>query len=128
MTGVRLLLAVGVAGFFGAVARFVLGGWVQRALPAAFPYGTLAVNVLGSMLLAALFELSTQRAVLNPELRLVVGVGFLGAFTTFSTFSLETMNLFREGSYALAGLNVAANLGMCLVAVWLGIVVVRLMG
>jgi CrcB protein len=123
----RLLIAVGCAGFFGAVARFLVGGWVQRALPAAFPYGTLAVNVLGSMLLGALFELGTARAALAPEVRLVVGVGFLGAFTTFSTFSLETMNLIREGSYALAGLNVAANLAMCLVAVWLGIVMARLL-
>jgi fluoride exporter len=127
MTDLRLLFAVGVAGFFGAVARFAVGGWVQRVAPTSFPYGTLAVNALGSLLLAAVFTLATERAALSPELRVVVGVGFLGAFTTFSTFSLETMNLFREGSYALAGANVAANLGLCLGAVWLGIVLVRLL-
>jgi CrcB protein len=65
---------------------------------------------------------------LGPELRLVLGVGFLGAFTTFSTFSLETLNLLREGSLLLAGANVAGNLLLCLTAVWLGVALVRLMG
>jgi len=128
MTGIRLLFAVGLAGFAGAVARFLVGGWVHRVAPASFPYGTLTVNALGSMLLGAVFALATERAALSPEMRIVIGVGFLGAFTTFSTFSLETMNLFREGSYALAGANVAANLVFCLGAVWLGVVLVRLLG
>lgn len=124
----RLILAVGMGGFVGAVARYLVGGWVQRLLPAAFPYGTLAVNLLGSLALGAVFELGTARGALAPELRLVLGVGVMGAFTTFSTFSLETFNLLREGSLMLAGVNVAANLVLCLAAVWLGIVLVRLMG
>jgi CrcB protein len=124
---VRLILAIGFAGFAGAVARYVVGGWVYRWLPATFPYGTLAVNMLGSMLLGAVMELGAVRTALDPNLRLVLGVGFLGAFTTFSTFSLETMNLLREGSYLMAGVNVAANLVLCLTAVWLGITLVRLL-
>jgi len=128
MTGFRLLIAVGFAGFFGAVLRYLVGGWVHRLLPATFPYGTLTVNALGSLMLGALFQLAVERTALAPELRVVIGVGFLGAFTTFSTFSLETMNLLREGSYTLAGLNVATNLVLCLVAVWLGIAAVRLFG
>jgi len=128
MTGLRLLLFVGLAGFAGAVSRYLVGGWVHRFVPATFPYGTLTVNVLGSLLLGAVFELATVRTGLAPEVRLIVGVGFLGAFTTFSSFSLETMNLMREGSYALAGLNVGSNVVLCLVAVWLGIVLVRLLG
>jgi CrcB protein len=123
----RLILAIGFAGFAGAVARYVVGGWVYRWLPATFPYGTLAVNLLGSMLLGAVMELGAARTALDPNLRLVLGVGFLGAFTTFSTFSLETMNLLREGSYLMAGVNVAANLVLCLTAVWLGITLVRLL-
>lgn len=124
----RLILAVGFAGFAGAVARFVVSGWVHRLLPGPFPYGTLAVNVVGSLLLGAVMELGTVRAALDPQLRLVLGVGFLGAFTTFSSFSLETLNLLREGSYLLAGANAVANLALCLVGVWLGVSLVRLIG
>jgi CrcB protein len=127
VNGPRLLFGIGLAGFAGAVARYVVGGWVHRVVPASFPYGTLTVNALGSLLLGALFALATERAALSAEVRLVIGVGFLGAFTTFSTFSLETMNLVREGSYALAGANVAMNLGLCLGAVYAGIVLVRLL-
>jgi CrcB protein len=123
-----MILALGLAGFAGAVARFLVTGWVHRLLPAAFPFGTLAVNVAGSLLLGAVFELGTARGALSPELRLVLGVGFLGAFTTFSSFSLETLNLVREGSVALAGANAAANLVLCLIAVWMGVVLVRLVG
>jgi CrcB protein len=86
------------------------------------------VNVVGSLLLGAVFELGTTRAALVPELRMALGVGFLGAFTTFSSFSLETMNLMREGSHLLAGLNVATNVVLCLAAVWAGLVLVRLFG
>lgn len=124
----RMILAIGAAGFAGAVARYLVGGWVYRVLPAAFPYGTLAVNVAGSLLLGILFELTTTRASLDPAVRTVVGIGFLGAFTTFSTFSLETVNLLREGSLGLAGLNVALNLVLCLGAAWLGIAAVRAFG
>lgn len=122
----RMILAVGLAGFCGAVARFLVSGWVHRLVPAAFPSGTLVVNAAGSLMLGALFELATARAALDPQLRLVLGVGFLGSFTTFSSFSLETMNLIREGSHALAGANVVLNVVLCLAAVWIGIVLVRL--
>jgi len=123
-----MILAVGFGGFVGAVARYLVGGWVQRLLPVSFPYGTLAVNVIGSLLLGAVFELGTARGALSPELRMMLGVGFLGAFTTFSTFSLETLNLLREGSLFLAGANAAVNVLLCLAAVWVGVVLVRVAG
>lgn len=122
----RLMLAMGLAGALGAISRYLAGGWVARMLPAAFPFGTLLVNVTGSLFLGIVFELGTSRAMINPELRTALGVGFLGAFTTFSTFSLETVNLLREGSYLLAGTNVMSNMALCLFAAWLGIVLVRL--
>lgn len=122
----RMILAVGCAGFFGAIARYLLSGWVYRALPMSFPAGTLLVNVTGSLLLGAVFELSTTRAVLSPEMRTVIGVGFLGALTTFSTFSLETVTLLREGSLMLAAANILFNVVLCIAAVWVGISVVRL--
>lgn len=124
----RVLLAVGVAGFLGAVSRYLIGGWVYRVLPAAFPYGTLTVNVAGSLLLGAVFELGTTRAVLDPTLRIALASGFLGAFTTFSTFSLETVNLLREGSMVLALLNVVGNVVLCLTAAWAGMALGRLAG
>ena len=122
----RMILAVGCAGFFGAIARYLLSGWVYRALPMSFPAGTLLVNVTGSLLLGAVFELSTTRAVLSPEMRTVIGVGFLGALTTFSTFSLETVTLLKEGSLMLAAANILFNVVLCIAAVWVGISVVRL--
>ncbi|MBI5137051.1 MAG: fluoride efflux transporter CrcB [Nitrospirae bacterium] len=123
----RLVLAVGLAGFFGAVARYLLGGWVYRLLPGTFPFGTLFVNVLGSLLLGVVFQLGTERAALSPELRVALATGFLGAFTTFSTFSLETVNLLREGSLLMALANVGGNVLLCLGAAWLGLGLVRLL-
>ena len=123
----RLMLAVGLAGFFGAITRYLVGGWVYRLLPGTFPFGTLTVNVLGSLLLGAVFQLGTERAVLSPELRIALGTGFLGAFTTFSSFSLETVNLLREGSLMLAVANVGGNVLLCLGAVMLGMALVRLL-
>ena len=122
----RMILAVGCAGFFGAIARYLLSGWVYRALPMSFPAGTLLVNVTGSLLLGAVFELSTTRAALSPEMRTIIGVGFLGALTTFSTFSLETVTLLKEGSLMLAAANILFNVVLCIAAVWVGISVVRL--
>jgi len=123
----RLILLVGVAGFLGAISRYLVGGWVYRLLPGTFPFGTLAVNVIGSMLLGAVFQLGTERAVLSPEMRIAIGTGFLGAFTTFSSFSLETTNLLKEGSLLLATLNVGGNLLLCLGAVMLGMALVRIL-
>lgn len=122
----KLILAVGGAGFLGAVARYLATGWAHRLLPATFPYGTLLVNVVGSLLLGAVFALGTERAVLDPLTRTAIAVGFLGSFTTFSTFSVETLNLLREGSLALAGANVVANVVVCLGAAWLGLILVRM--
>ena len=123
----RLLFAIGVAGFFGAISRYLVGGWVYRLTPGAFPYGTLCVNVLGSLLLGIVFQLGTDRAVLSPELRVALATGFMGAFTTFSTFSLETVNLLREGSLVLALANIGGNVLLCVVAAWLGMGLVRLL-
>lgn len=122
----RMILAIGCAGFLGAITRYLLSGWVHRALSLSFPAGTLLVNVTGSLILGAVFELSTTRAVLSPEMRTVIGVGFLGALTTFSSFSLETVTLLREGSLILSAANILSNVVLCIAAVWIGISIVRL--
>ncbi|MDH4229753.1 MAG: fluoride efflux transporter CrcB [Nitrospirota bacterium] len=122
----RVILAIGLAGFVGAVSRYLIGMWALRALPAGFPYGTLLVNVTGSLLLGAVFELGALRAGFDPTLRVALATGFLGAFTTFSTFSLETWALLRDGNLMLALANTAGNVVLCVAAAGLGIAVARL--
>ncbi len=92
----KQLLFVGFGGFLGAILRFLVSGWVQRMFSSSFPYGTLAVNGLGSLLLGFLMGLS-EGNIVSPQVRLLVGIGLLGAFTTFSTFSYETLMLLRGG-------------------------------
>ena len=111
----RSVLAVGAGGFLGAIARYLLGLWVDARLGSHFPYATLAINVSGSFalgLLAGALEFSS----LPPELRLALGVGFLGAYTTFSTFTYETVTLVENGAPGLALAYVAASLLVGLLA------------
>ncbi len=112
------LLFVGLGGFFGAVARFLISGWVQRLLSFTFPLGTLTVNVLGSFLIGFLFLLFED--FVSPNLKAALITGFLGALTTFSTFSYETTNLIMEGAFLRALLNVLLNVLLCLTATYLG--------
>ena len=114
------LLAIGLAGFAGALARYLLGGWVSNAHPTAFPLGTLVINTSGAFLLGLAATVGLDRALVNPSLRVVITVGFLGAYTTFSTFSLETMSLAESGSWGLAGLNLLLSVLLGLFAVWAG--------
>ncbi len=112
------LIWIGAGGFLGAITRFLISGAVQKHFPAPFPVGTLAVNVLGSFLigfLALLFE-----EMIAPQYKAMVITGFLGALTTFSTFSYETSMLIVEGAYGRALLNVLLNVILCLSATFLG--------
>jgi fluoride exporter len=118
---VTKILLVGVGGFLGSVARYLLGGYAQQLSGgASFPYGTLAVNVLGCFVIGFLAELAEARGVFSPESRALVFVGLLGGFTTFSAFGNETVNLLRDGQTPLALANVAAHIVIGLGAVWLG--------
>lgn len=113
-------LAVALAGALGALARIGLASWTQTLIRGAFPSGTLAVNILGSFaigLVAAAFE---NRIPASSELRLVVFGGFLGAFTTFSAFSYESLELWQAGWQARAAAYVLASMTASLAAVWLG--------
>ena len=121
----RTLLFIGVAGFLGAVLRYGVGGFIYKYAGTTLPYGTLVVNVVGSLLLGFLMEFTLRSALIPGELRMAIGIGFLGALTTFSTFSYETFRYIEEGSAFLATVNIASNLLLCLFAVWLGIVVAR---
>lgn len=118
---VRDLLYIGVGGFFGAILRFGLSGAVHATLGSfQFPSGTLAVNLVGSFTVTALGFMAESLGVFGPGARSFLLIGLLGSFTTFSTFSLETLTLVYDGEIGLAAANVAASVGSCLVAAWLG--------
>ena len=118
-------LAIAVAGAFGALARYGLDGWISRRAPTSFPWGTFAINVTGSFLLGLAFVLMTERFRPDPWLRSAVTIGFLGAYTTFSTFSLETYRLIEDGAYGLAFANVVGSVAAGLTAVSAGVVLGR---
>ena len=120
------LLLVGLGGFGGAVLRWLVDGWVSERNPSAFPLGTFVVNLTGSFVLGVLFAWVLERDVLPPDVRLPLMVGFLGAYTTFSTFMLESWRLIEEGAYGLAAANLVGSVALGLVAVVAGLAVGRL--
>ena len=122
------LFAVAMGGAFGAVIRFLISNGLHVWLGRGFPYGTLVVNVVGSFLLGLLSQaLSLHKMAFTIEYRAAILVGFIGALTTFSTFSLETCYLFQQGQINKAFLNIAINLLLCLFAVWLGLHISKLL-
>jgi CrcB protein len=122
---VRQFLLVALFGAMGAVARYGSGLALTHWLGERFAFATLAVNVLGCFLLAVLAHVGSVTELISPELRVALAVGFLGAFTTFSTFGYETMKFAEDGVWHLALGNVAANLLLGLAAVWGGFAVAR---
>ena len=118
-------LAVALGGALGAVSRFWVISAVSALAPHRFPWGTLVVNVLGSFVIGALYVLMTERLELNEQWRAVLVVGFLGAFTTFSTFSLDALLLLQDGHALQAGLYVLSSVLLCLLCAWGGIALMR---
>jgi CrcB protein len=114
------ILFVGVGGFLGSIARYLLVGLVQSPTAGTFPFGTLAVNVAGCTLIGGLSALIEARPFLTGDGRAFLVIGVLGGFTTFSTFGNETVNLLRHAGPALAGANVLANVALALGGVWVG--------
>ena len=119
------ILAIAAGGSIGAVMRFLVSTGIYSWLGRGFPYGTLVVNVLGSLLMGLLYELFLQRLSISPEVRAILLVGFLGAFTTFSTFSIETINLIEQGYLIKAITNVFASVILCVLAAWCGLQIAR---
>lgn len=120
------LIAVALGGAFGAVLRFLISNGVYQWLGKSFPYGTLAVNVIGSFLMGLLVEaLVLQRVAISLEYRAAILVGLFGSLTTFSTFSLETLYLLEQGSLSKAALNIIISLVACIFAVWVGLLTGR---
>ena len=119
------LLAIAGGGALGAVLRFVVSSSVYRLLGRDFPYGTLVVNALGSLLMGLLYVLLVERMAVSTEWRSALLVGLLGAFTTFSTFSFETLALFNAGAPIKALVNIMVSVMLCLLATWLGMTLGR---
>ena len=117
----RNLIIVGAGGFCGAILRYLISGGVQRwSQSVNFPYGTLAVNLIGCLVIGMLTRLDEVRSILSPEMRFLIMIGLLGAFTTYSTFSNEAMNLINDRRIHLALLYVGAHVVLGLGAVLLG--------
>ncbi|HET6514785.1 MAG TPA: fluoride efflux transporter CrcB [Thermodesulfovibrionales bacterium] len=118
-------LIIGIGGFLGAIARFALASYVGERWGRSFPLGTFVINVSGSFLIGLLMALFTERFMVNPQWRLLLVVGFLGAYTTFSTFEFETGNLLKDGEIMLATLNIVLSVMLGFVALKLGQVLAK---
>lgn len=111
---------IGLGGAAGTLARHGLSVWCQQRFGTAFPHGTLAVNVIGSFLLGAIMQAAMTTDLISPTLRLALGTGLMGGFTTYSSFNYETLKLLQDDAWALGALNVVATLLGCLFAGLLG--------
>ncbi|KKN37518.1 hypothetical protein LCGC14_0762640 [marine sediment metagenome] len=119
------LLTIAGGGALGAVLRFGISSYVYSLLGRDFPYGTIAVNMIGSLLMGLLFVLFVERGLVSAEWRSAIIIGFLGAFTTFSTFSIETLMLVESGELTRAAMNVVLSVTLCLFATWFGLIIGR---
>jgi len=123
-------LAVAIGGAFGAVSRYWMISFVESLAAFEpgqfrFPWGTLAVNVLGSLLIGVLFVLISEKALISAEWRAILVVGYIGAFTTFSTFSLDALMLIQHGQVLQAVAYIISSVVVCILFAWLGIIAMR---
>jgi CrcB protein len=119
---------VGLGGFLGSIARFWLGGYISDRMGARFPYGTFVINISGSFLIGLVVTLLAERTHWSANWRYLIPIGFIGAYTTFSTFEFETFQSFRDGEILIAFLNVVLSVTIGFIAVWLGMVTGRTLG
>jgi CrcB protein len=115
------ILSIAIAGSIGALSRYWVSGWLHSVLGLAFPYGTLAVNIIGSFLIGLVMQISTTSTIISQSWRIPITIGFLGALTTFSTFSFETIRLAQSGAFIVAALNILLHVSLSLIAALLGL-------
>ncbi|PLX66101.1 MAG: fluoride efflux transporter CrcB [Denitrovibrio sp.] len=120
------ILLIGMGGFLGAVSRYYVSKGSAVLLGNKIPYGTLMVNIIGSFLLGLIFTLSVEKLAISENMRFFIAVGFLGAFTTFSTFSVESLYLIEDGAYTSAIIYIMGNLVLSLSAAFIGILIARM--
>lgn len=118
-------LLIGVFGAAGAMSRYAVDGWVSDATHGQFPWGTMAINIAGAFLLGILVALTTERFLPHPDWRNALGIGFLGSFTTFSTYAYETVKLTEDGAIGLAFANALGMVALGLVAAFAGLAIGR---
>ena len=116
---------IAIGGAVGAVMRYATSLGVYSVMGRSFPYGTLFVNVAGSLAMGVLSILMLERYDVEPEWRAAILVGLLGSYTTFSTFSIETLNLLEQGDVLRASVNILSSIVICIAAVWLGVLIGR---
>jgi fluoride exporter len=119
------ILLIGFAGMAGTLSRYWLSGWADERWGATFPVGTLLVNMLGCMLIGFLFHATGEKYLVDPVIRSAALVGFLGGFTTFSAFGLQTFNLLRDGEVLFAATNIIVSNVVGLALVWAGYLVAK---
>jgi fluoride exporter len=119
----KTLLFIGIGGFIGSVSRYLLARAVQVFMISSFPFGTITVNILGSLLIGLIYGLSERGVLIDPQLRLFLTVGICGGFTTFSTFSAESFYLLRDGQYLWFMAYAFLSISLCLLAVFLGFII-----
>jgi CrcB protein len=117
---------IGIGGFAGANLRYLVQGWAAERWGSSFPLGTLIANVTGSFILAFFITLATQRFAIAPEWRLLFAVGFVGGYTTFSSFAVETLALAQTSSWLWSAINITANMVLGLGSAFLGVILARL--
>lgn len=120
-------LLIGIGGFCGANARYLVGVWAAQRFGTTFPYGTFIINISGSFILGLFMALLQDRVFIHPNYRLFFAIGFLGAYTTFSTFTYESLQLFQEGNFLLGFANVFGSMVVGLLGVFLGFVLGKLL-
>ncbi len=121
----REIFLIGIAGALGSVSRYWVSGWTYQVFGERFPYGTLAVNLLGCLLIGFVMQVGLNTEILTRTARVAIAVGFLGAFTTLSTVSYETLRLLQDGIWWAALGNMGMNLGIGLAATWAGFSLAR---
>jgi CrcB protein len=118
---------VGIGGFIGAIARFALGGYIATRMGSRFPYGTFVINISGSFLIGFILTMLAQNSSASPNWRYLIPIGFIGAYTTFSTFEYETLRTVQDGQILIAMANVGLSVIVGFAAVWLGVVAGRVL-
>lgn len=121
----RTIFIVGAGGFVGSVLRYLVQVFVEKGVMSTFPWGTLIANVVGSFIIGLVYALAEKGNLMNSEWRIFLAVGICGGFTTFSSFAYNNLNMLKAGSYAQLFLNVGGSLILGILAVYIGIIVVR---
>jgi CrcB protein len=113
-------LVVGAGGFIGAIARYIIGAWIGQKWGRSFPLGTFVINISGSFFIGLIMTLLTEKLMVNPQWRLLLVIGFLGAYTTFSTFEYETGSLLKDGEWMIAAMNAVLSVFLGFAALKIG--------